>query len=1582
MNSPARKFVLALAITLLAVGTGLPAVSQTVFINEIHYDNTGADAGEAVEIAGPAGTSLAGWTIVPYNGTGGVTYTPVGTLSGTIPDLCGGYGVVSVAITGLQNGAPDGLALVNASSIAVQFLSYEGTFTATNGPANGMTSTSIGVLEDGTGAVGLSLQLSGAGTVYTDFTWQPDATNTFGACNTGQTFVVPDTAPSILSTIPTAGATGVATTANLTVTFTEPVTTTGTWFTLECPVPTPIAFSVSGGPTTYTIDPTADLPVGTSCAATVIAANVLDQDGTPTAMASNYAWTFLTASPLPNLTINDVTLAEGNAGTTTFTFTVSLSAPAPTGGVTFDIATADGTATQPSDYTTKSLLAQTIPAGSSTYAFDVLVNGDGPVEANETFFVNVTNVTNAIATDGQGVGTISNDDYTPIHDIQGAGTDSPLVSTIVTTRGIVTGVKFNNGFFIQEPDATIDADPNTSEGVFVFTSSPPTVAIGDLVQVTATVAEYAPGRGSLTELTTPTVVVVSSGNPLPAPIALSATLPDPTGTWNQLERLEGMRVSVASLTVTAPTTGSTNEPNATGSSNGVVHGVVTGVPKPLREAGIQQPDPLPLPTIPRWDSNPELLRVDSDGLVGATQLNLSSGAILAGLVGPLDYAFDRYSVLPDAATPPTVTPGIAATPVATPLGSEFTVASYNLERFFDTEPDPTTSDPVLTAAAYANRLGKASLGIRDYLKTPDVLGIAEVENLTTLQDVATKINADAVTAGQPNPVYVAFLVEGNDVGGIDVGFLVKTSLVFGTTPRIEVLAVTQELDGTLFVNADASTETLNDRPPLMLRAIVHHANGAAYPMTVIVNHLRSMSGVDDTAAGSNGWATVGDRVRAKRLAQAIDLATLVQARQVADPAERIVLVGDFNAFDVNDGYGDSMSTIAGVVFPDNTTTVPGDGTNIIEPDFVNLVTTAPALERYSFMFDGTAQSLDHVLANAPVVTGTLARRLEHPRINADFPENARSLYGPTDATRLSDHDPLVGFFQIAAFLTADLAVTKVDTPDPVTAGMNLAYTITVTNNGPDAAATASFSDTLPAGTTFVSLVSPGGWSCTTPAVGAAGIVSCSDPSLAVGSAAFTLTVAVAPGVVAGTVFSNTAIATSSTADGTPANNSATATTTVSAEADVSITVGDSPDPINAGADLTWTATVSNAGPSYASLVTLTTTLPAGTTFVSATAPGTWSCTAPPVGAGGTVTCDTANLAPAASDNFTLVVATDAALAGGSTITGTATVTSTTTDPNAANNTASATTTVNASSGVSIGVVDAPDPVAPGDALAWTVTLTNLGPSAASTVTWSDLLPPDTTFTSLASAAGWACAEPAAGANGTVSCSIASFPVGTATFIITGTVTAATPIGTVLSNTASITAVTGDTDPGDNTSTSTTNVFSPALLSATKAASGNFAPGGTVTYTIVLHNAAATAQADNPGNELVDVLPTSLTLVSANATSGTAVATVGTNTVTWNGTIAAGGTVTITITATVRSDVGIGTSVSNQATISYDADGNGTNETTVMSDNPATGAAGDPTVFVLAAQAETVIPSLDGVGLAILALLVALGGALLVGRRLS
>ena len=163
------------------------ATAQQVFINEIHYDNASTDTGEAVEIAGPAGTDLNGWSIVAYNGNGGAPYNTV-ALSGVIGDQQNGYGTISVDITGLQNGAPDGLALADSNDSLVQFLSYEGSFVAVGGPANGITSTDIGVAEDFNTPAGNSLQLTGTGTQYGDFTWAADTLASFGQVNGDQQF--------------------------------------------------------------------------------------------------------------------------------------------------------------------------------------------------------------------------------------------------------------------------------------------------------------------------------------------------------------------------------------------------------------------------------------------------------------------------------------------------------------------------------------------------------------------------------------------------------------------------------------------------------------------------------------------------------------------------------------------------------------------------------------------------------------------------------------------------------------------------------------------------------------------------------------------------------------------------------------------------------------------------------------------------------------------------------------------------------------------------------------------------------------------------------------------------------------------------------------------------------------------------------------------------------------------------------------------------------------------------------------------------------------------------------------------------
>ena len=161
-------------------GGGSTVVAEA-WINEFHYDNVGADQGEFVEIVGPAGLDLSGWVVVGYNGNGGRRYKTI-ALTGSIADEGSGFGVLDFNFPGMQNGPPDGLALVDASGHVVEFISYEGRFTAADGPAAGMFSVDIGVSETPTTPNGHSLQRTGK----EDWTGLAPATR--GALNRGHTF--------------------------------------------------------------------------------------------------------------------------------------------------------------------------------------------------------------------------------------------------------------------------------------------------------------------------------------------------------------------------------------------------------------------------------------------------------------------------------------------------------------------------------------------------------------------------------------------------------------------------------------------------------------------------------------------------------------------------------------------------------------------------------------------------------------------------------------------------------------------------------------------------------------------------------------------------------------------------------------------------------------------------------------------------------------------------------------------------------------------------------------------------------------------------------------------------------------------------------------------------------------------------------------------------------------------------------------------------------------------------------------------------------------------------------------------------
>jgi uncharacterized repeat protein (TIGR01451 family) len=646
-----------------------------------------------------------------------------------------------------------------------------------------------------------------------------------------------------------------------------------------------------------------------------------------------------------------------------------------------------------------------------------------------------------------------------IHDIQSSGFVSPIAGQMVTTSGIVTAIK-NDGFFIQEPEAGIDNNPNTSEAVFVFTlNAPPlSLAAGDSVEVTGVVTEFKsqsdPLSQPLTELSGPlNFTVLSKGKALPEPAEITVDDTNPAGPVNQLEKYEGMRVFVRVFDVVAPTGEDVNERDATSSSDGIFYGVVSGTPRPFREAGIEiskiVPAPAP-PGVPRFDLNPELLRVDSGIQRGASATEISAGTDIFKLTGVLDFSSRLYTILSDPDDFELIhTFGGSRSLPQSPNG--FTVASFNLERFFDTTDDASKNDVALREKAFQNRLNKASLSIRQLLLLPDIIGVQEIENLATLQALADKINEDQIEEGRPNPEYTAHLIEGNDSEGLDVGFLFKSS-------RAAFVSATQIGKGAIFINpTSGQPETLNEHPPLRLRASFTSPEGASFPVTVIVTHLLSRSGIDD--------ATGGARVRAKRRAQAEFLANLLQSEQ-ADTDAHVIAVGDFNSFQFNDGYVDVIGTVKGTPTPaDQVVLASGD---LVNPDFVNITDRVPALEHYSFISDGSAQALDHILASQNMLP--LLSFVTYVHTNADFSEFFRN--DSTQGHRVSNHDMPIAYFSFAS-VSADLSISASASPG-IGGNGALAYTINVTNHGPDIAADVTVTDLFsPLKLTFISPLSPG-----------------------------------------------------------------------------------------------------------------------------------------------------------------------------------------------------------------------------------------------------------------------------------------------------------------------------------------------------------------------------------------------------------------------------------------------------------------------------------------------------------------------------
>jgi uncharacterized repeat protein (TIGR01451 family) len=426
---------------------------------------------------------------------------------------------------------------------------------------------------------------------------------------------------------------------------------------------------------------------------------------------------------------------------------------------------------------------------------------------------------------------------------------------------------------------------------------------------------------------------------------------------------------------------------------------------------------------------------------------------------------------------------------------------------------------------------------------------------------------------------------------------------------------------------------------------------------------------------------------------------------------------------------------------------------------------------------------------------------------------------------------------------SDLSITSTDSPDPVLSGDTLTYNLTVQNNGPDDAAGATVTDTLPDGATFVS-ATPSTGACSE----ASGIVSCPLGPIASGASS-TIAVKVTP-TNPGSITNNATVVGDDLNDPTNSNNSTSESTLVNDGADLSITKTDSADPVDTGATVTYRLTVHNNGGLEATGVTVTDNLPSGLTYQSAT-PSQGSCSE----ASGAVACSLGGLVNGA--DATIDIAVTAQTVG--TITNTASVQADQVDGNAQNNSASESTTITGIADLSITNSDSPDPVGAGQTLTYSLGVTNNGPSSAPSVTVRDNLPSGVSYQSTTTSQG-SCSQAA----GTVTCDLGPVASGASATINIQVVPAAA--GT-LTDTATVSGSQSvDHNGANDSATATTAVKGLTDLSITNADSPDPVEiGKQITYTIRARN---NGTAPATGVNVTDSLPAAVSYVSATTTVGT------------------------------------------------------------------------------------------------------------------
>ena len=679
-----------------------------------------------------------------------------------------------------------------------------------------------------------------------------------------------------------------------------------------------------------------------------------------------------------------VSLAEGNAGSTLYTFTVARS-----GGINGDLAFtasfAKG-ATDAADFAVGALpgpFSGTIAAGQTSATITIAVAGDTLPEANEGFTLTLTSVGNSnpavsaviAANGGSASGTILNDDIATvvIGAIQGEGHFSSFTGQQVRTSGIVTGVD-TNGFFLQDGG---DGNARTSDGVFVFTGTAPTVRAGDAISVVGTVTEFKPSATSLslTELTAPTITVISSGNALPDALLIGAsgilppntiidddgfTVYDPQNDGIDFwESLEGMRVTIET-------------PQAVSNTNGfgetdVVASFGAGATGINDRGGI---------TLSAGDFNPEKIQIDAGNTFSGTVPQLSIGDRLSSVTGVLNYAFNNYEVLITA--PVTVTTDVTLTQEVTALKGDAThlsLATYNLENL-----DPGDNKYALLAEDIVLNL-----------RAPDIIGVQEVQDAdgngpgTDLSGQATAQGLiDAiVAAGGPRYVYIEVAPATPNSTGGEPGGNIRNGFFYNPDRVSYIAGSATLLEGTAYNGS---------RKPL---AADFAFNGQTF--TAINVHFTSRGGSEPLWGDNQPPLNAGDSART---AQAAGVLAFVNAKLATDPSLQFAVLGDFNGF-----------------------TFEAAQRLLTDGGFTDLNTLLPSAERYSYFFEGNAQALDHIY-----VTGGLLPRASYDAVHI----NSQFVAGPT---RPTDHDPQLTllYFNKAptALALADAAIPENSAPGTV-----------------------------------------------------------------------------------------------------------------------------------------------------------------------------------------------------------------------------------------------------------------------------------------------------------------------------------------------------------------------------------------------------------------------------------------------------------------------------------------------------------------------------------------------------------------------